>query len=266
VRVSFTDTTICTSTGLNIVASSGQSIFRVAQTKYGPVSPPLRIPGVHPVEGWSRWDTPGRTIYGGSTEIGAFVEVLEYITPDPPAIPLTELFDDVAADDTDTLADQIARELPPHGGMAYRSIPQGWRQVRSIYELKLPSGGCFVDITGANSISVVSDQLGSTLLADCGIGRLTLSELTSSSEDLKKLTTGIATWIRETVHLHDGERPHGIFYPSKWGSTLANWAMWLRRKDDGTGADPLTQLYTSNIGRHAKALVEAAKLRDMKIF
>ena len=93
-----------------------------------------------------------------------------------------------------------------------------------------------------------------------------VSELTSSSEDLKKLTTGIATWIRETVHLHDGERPHGIIYPSKWGSTFDNWAMWLRRKDDGTGADPLLHLETSTIGRHTKPFVDAAKLRGMKIF
>jgi hypothetical protein len=124
--VSYMDATICASTGLNIVASSGQSIFRVARTQYGPIHPPPRIPGEHPVENWSRWDTPGRTVYGCSTATGAFVEVLEYIRPDPPATPLTELFDDVGADDTDTLAEQIARELPAHGGMRYRSISQGW--------------------------------------------------------------------------------------------------------------------------------------------
>ncbi len=218
-----------------------------------------------PVEDWSRWDTPGRTVYGGSTEIGALVEVLEYITPDPPTTLLTELFDDVSTDDADTLAEQIARELPEHGGMQYSSISQGWRQVRSLYELQLPGSGWFVDITGANSISVVSGHLGSTLLAGCGVERLTLSELTSSSADLKKLTTGIATWIRNTVYLEDGERPHGIFYPSKWGGTLANWAMWLRRKDDGTGADPVKVLAASGLGRHTGPLVEAAGLRGMKM-
>ena len=264
--MSFTDATICASTGLNIVASSAQSIFRVAKTKFGPVNPPARVPGEHPVEDWSRWDTPGRTIYGSSTATGAFVEVLEYITPDPPSTPMAELFDDIEAGDADTFADQIARELPAHGGMPYRSISQGWRQVRSVYELQLPNTGWFVDITGANSISVVSDQLGSTLLAECGIEQLTLSELTSSSADLKRLTTGIATWIRESVQLQDGERPHGIAYPSKWGTTLDNWAMWLRRTDDGTGADPLALVDTSNIGRHTRPLVDAATLRGMKIF
>jgi hypothetical protein len=116
------DSTICAATGLNIVASCGQSIFRVARTQYGPVNPPPRIPGEHPVEGWSRWDTPGRTVYGCSTATGAFVEILEYIRPDPPHTPLAELFDDVDADDASTLAEQIARELPAHGAMPYRSI------------------------------------------------------------------------------------------------------------------------------------------------
>lgn len=258
--------TICASTRLNIVASSGQSIYRVARTQYGPLNPPPRMPGGKlPVEQWSRWDTAGRTVYGGSTAVGALVEVLEYITPDPPTTLLTDLFDDVSTDDADTLAGQIARELPAHGGMQYKSISRGWRQERSLYELQLPPSGWFVDITGANSISVVSEHLRSTLLAECGVEQLTLSELTSSSEQFKKLTTGIATWIRNTVQLEDGERPHGIFYPSKWGSNLANWAMWLRRTDDGTGADPVKVLAASGLGRHTGPLVEAAGLRGMKM-
>lgn len=262
---SLLNATICASTGLDIVASAAQSIYRVALTEYGPLHPPLR-PGGKPVEKWSRWDTTGRTIYGGSTAVGALVEVLEYITPDPPTTLLTELFDDVSTDDADTLAGQIARELPAHGGMPYKSISKGWRQGRSLYEMQLPPSGWFVDITGANSISVVSEHLGSTLLTECGVKQLTLSELTSSSEEFKKLTTGIATWIRQTVQLEDGERPHGIFYPSKWGSNLANWAMWLRRTDDRTGADPVKVLATSGLGRHTGPLVEAAALRGMKIF
>jgi hypothetical protein len=260
------DATVCTATGLNLIASSGQSIFRVAQTRFGPLKPPPRIPGQKPVEEWSRWDTPGRTVYGCTTATGAFVEVIEYIRPDPPATPLMELFDDVEPDDAETFAEQIARELPAHGAMQYRSIPQGWRQVRSLYELRLPHSGWFIDITGAESISALSEQLGPTLLTECNIAQLTLSELTSSSEKFKRLTTGIATWIRDTIVLDDGHRPHGIFYPSKWGSTLNNYAMWLRRKDDGTGPDPLAQVETSSIGRHTKPFVDAAKLRGMSIF
>ncbi len=258
------DATICTSSGLNIVASTGQRIFRVARSQYGPLNPPVRLPDGD-VDTWSRWDTPGRTIYGGSTAPGAFVEVLEYITPDPPATPLSELFDDVGPDDATTFAEQVARELPAHGAMPYRSISQGWRQVRSIYELRLPLDGWFVNVTGAESISVLSREL-EPLLHQCSVDQLTLSELTSSAEEMKALTTGIATWMRDTVHLQGGERPHGIVYPSKWGSTLDNWAMWLRRTDDDTGPDPVEITDTSGIGRHTEALIEAAGLRHMRIF
>lgn len=264
-RVTSFDVGVCAATGLNIVASAGQSIYRVASTDYGPVNPPARELGGVPVEGWSRWDTLGRTIYGCSTATGAFVEVLEYITPDPPATPMEELFDDVGPDDAATFAEQVARELPAHGAMAYRSIPRGWREERSLYELRLPGSGWFVNITGAQSLSVVSKQL-SSLVAQCGIDQLTVSELTSSSEEYKKLTTGIATWVRESVVLANGDRPHGIVYPSKWGITLDNWAMWLRRADDQTGVDPIAVTATDGIGRHTRPFVEAATLRHMRIF
>lgn len=149
--------------------------------------------------------------------------------------------------------------------MPYRSISQGWRQVRSIYELRLPLDGWFVNVTGAESLSVLSREL-EPLLHQCSVDQLTLSELTSSAEEMKALTIGIATWMRDTVHLQGGERPHGIVYPSKWGSTLDNWAMWLRRTDDDTGPDPVEITDTSGIGRHTEALIEAAGLRHMRIF
>lgn len=181
--VTSADATVCTSSGLNIVPSAGRRIFRVARSEYGPLNPPVRLRDVE-VEKWSRWDTPGRTIYGGSTAPGAFVEVLEYITPDPPATPLSELFDDVGPDDAATFGEQVARELPGHGAMPYRSISQGWRQVRSTYELRLPSDGWFVNITGAESISVLSREL-RPLLDQCSMDQLTMSELTSSAEEMK---------------------------------------------------------------------------------
>ncbi|MGJ6127185.1 RES domain-containing protein [Mycolicibacterium sp. Y3] len=265
--VSFTAATVCTATGFNIVASSGQTIFRVATTTYGPINPPPRVPAEKPVEDWSRWDAPGRTIYGCTSATGALVEVLEYIRPDPPQTPLAELFDDVTPDDAATLAEQIARELPAHGAMMYRSISQGWRESRSLYELQLPTSGWFVNITGAQSIATLSEHLRSNLLADCNIDQLTVSELTSSAERHKQLTTGIATYIRDQIVLVDGQRPHGIIYPSKWGTSLGdNYAMWLRRKDDGTGTDELIELEASTLGKHTEHLVEAAHLRGMRIF
>lgn len=178
---------------------------------------------------------------------------------------MSELFDDVDETDAVTFDAQIARELPRHGAMPYRSISQGWRHARTLYEMRLPTEGWFVEITGADSVSVISREQGA-LLARCGVERLTLSELTDSTDEQKILTTGIATWIREQVVLHDGSRPHGIVYPSKWGSTLQNWAMWLRRADDGTGPDPVSVIEASDIGRHSAPFVNAARLREMTLY
>ncbi|BBZ36438.1 hypothetical protein [Mycolicibacterium confluentis] len=151
--------------------------------------------------------------------------------------------------------------------MPYRSISQGWREARALYELWLPVDGWFVNITGAQSIATLTEELGATLLAECNIDQLTISELTSSAPDMKRLTTGIATWIRDNVVLFDGQLPHGVVYPSKWGTSLGdNYAMWLRRTDDGTGDDEVGVLEASTLGRHTEPLVEAARLRGMKIF
>ncbi|BBZ36439.1 hypothetical protein MCNF_50440 [Mycolicibacterium confluentis] len=50
---SFTTATVCTATGFNITPSSVRSIFRVAQTRYGPINPPARLPTEDPKD-WSR--------------------------------------------------------------------------------------------------------------------------------------------------------------------------------------------------------------------
>lgn len=260
------DAVVCAATGLNIVPSNGRTIYRVAQAKYGPLDPKPRDRTGDPVgEEWSRWDTPGRTVYGGSTAVGAFIEVLEYIRPAPPAIAMTDLFDDVDSDDAVTLDAQIARELPAHGAMPFRSISQGWRQSRRLYEIRLPADGWFIDVTGASSVATITSRQ-AELLAALGAEQLTLSELTNSSPEARSLTTGIATWIRESVVLEDGSRPHGITYPSKWGATLANWAVWMRRTDDGTGPDPITTIEIVEVGKHTAALVEAARTRGFSIF
>lgn len=260
------DAVVCAATGLDVLPSNGRTIFRVAQAKFGPLNPPPRYAEGDPVgEEWSRWDTPGRTVYGGSTAAGAFVEVLEYIRPAPPPVAMTDLFDDVDSDDALTLDAQIERELPAHGAMPFRTISQGWRQSRRLYEIQLPAEGWFIDVTGASSVATINRERGG-LLADFGIEQLTLSTLTDSSPEAKLITTGIATWIRESVVLEDGSRPHGIAYPSKWGTTLANWAMWMRRIDDGTGPDPIKTIETTEVGKHTAALVEAARLRGLAVY
>lgn len=251
---------VCQATNFTLLPSAGRRIFRVAQAKYGATAPPPRtLDADADTADWNRWDTPGRTLYGCSSEVGALMEVLGYIRPDPPSIPLEDLFDDVGAGDMATLAEQIALELPAHGGMPYRSIPKAWRDARQLYELHLPVTGWFIDIADAGTIATVSATM-PNLLAAHDIADLTLSELTASTAAARRLTTAIATEIRARVVLDDGSLPHGIAYPSKKGTSLHNWALWMRRTDDGTGHDINTRtVLSSALGRHSPELIKAAK-------
>ncbi|MDF0531129.1 hypothetical protein P0W64_16465 [Tsukamurella sp. 8F] len=76
---------------------------------------------------------------------------------------------------------------------------------------------------------------------------------------LWRLTTAIASRIREQITLDDGSRPVGIAYPSKKGTGIQNWAVWMRKTDDGTGVDVVAPT-SDSIGKHTAPLIEAAEL------
>lgn len=259
-----TERRICSRTGLQLIASVGQTVYRVGQAKFGAMNP-LRRPVESDRSTWSRWDAPGhRTLYAASDETAAFSEVISYIEPGLPATPMADLFDDVDADDADTLDAQITAELPRHGAMAPRSISKGWRDARSIYTLRLPLSGWFVDVTASQSVSIIGAALQEPL-GELEIEELTLGEITGSLD--KAITTTISGWVRSVV-LDDGSLPHGIAYRSKWGADWQAWAIWQRRVDDGFSLDnePLKLLQQDQIGRHSKALVDAATMRNMRIY
>lgn len=255
---------ICARTGLQLIPSTGQVVYRVGETKWGAMNPPLRPFDGDPSE-WSRWDVPGhRTLYGATEETAAFSEVIDYIEPGLPSTPMTDLFDDVDADDAGTLDAQIAAELPLHGAMPPRSISRGWREARTIYSLQLPPSGWFVDVAASNSISTIGMALQNPL-QELGVEKLTLGVLTGTLD--KKITTSIAEWVRSVI-LDDGSLPHGIMYRSKWGADWETWAFWLRWVDDGLppSSEPFTLLQEESIGKHTKTLVDAATLRNMRIY
>lgn len=65
----------CTTTGLGLVNGPVAGV-RIANPAYGPTAPPDRINGDR--ASWSRWDTPGRTLYIASTKETAFRECLAW--------------------------------------------------------------------------------------------------------------------------------------------------------------------------------------------
>lgn len=258
---------VCTRTGLVLTASCRQRVFRVASKGRGPFNPPPRAEATSPEE-LSRWDTPGRTIYAGSAERGALIEVLSYITPDETSSQtMTDAFDDVELGDELFVYEQIAKELAQHGAMAARSVSKGWREARNIYEFRLPANGWFVDITASDSVGAVDEHLRAALGDKYGIDELHISHLTDDGADARAVTAHIAKWVRGQV-LDDGSLSHGIVYPSKYGTDLENYAIWLRRRDDGvdTGIDPLERVGQYAIHKHTTEFQKAISRLKLKAY
>src|SRR5699024_12821324 len=74
------DQRICSRTGLALVAGPDAAL-RIARESYGPLNPVPRPPGETP-QAWSRYDTPGRTIYACADRLTAYMELLASYRPD----------------------------------------------------------------------------------------------------------------------------------------------------------------------------------------
>lgn len=223
--------TICPRTGFALVQSSGQTAFRIAKTSYGPMNPPLR--GVkEDRREWGRWDVVGhRTIYSGNPEPCAYAESLAWAKP-AIDIQLSDLFDpsdeDEKAVEDVTLEEAVAQEWADRHHMRLGCVPAGWRQERLLHQLVLPSGGWFVDIEAAETISAITKQW-TDLLVGAEVSELTTAHLHGEK---RSLTTGIAEKIHASM-LADGSYAHGIIYSSKHDAGWRCWAIWLRALDDG---------------------------------
>lgn len=104
--------------------------------------------------------------------------------------------------------------------------------------------GWFVDIEHADSVQALNRGLARWLAGE-GRPRLTRSQLCGEE---RVVTTTVAQWVHRQT-LDDGNRPHGIYYPSKHGMDAGCWAIWLRQIDDGAdpSREPTTVLVSSAI-------------------
>ena len=256
------ETRVCAATGLGLIAATGQVAWRVQKTSFGALNPRVPKPDDDPHR-WGRWDVLGhQTIYAARSPAGALVETLQAFrleaTNDPP---LHDLFDDETGETTvlEAVAQDWAREW---GDFFPGKIPQGWRESRNLYQLRLPTNGWLVDIDDGHSVSVIGQALKDEL-RELGVDRFTVQQLYEDDRALR-LTTMIAEWIWRQL-LDDGHLPHGIRYRSKWGGNYGCYALWLRALDDGKGLDsePTRLLGAQCINRDDSALNEAAGIHRL---
>lgn len=189
-----------------------------------------------------RYDTVGSTIYLADSRACAYAEVLMTFRKDRAAISRA------AASigwDINSYIEQILEDASNNGIDPPWGISVDWQMARSVYEIRLPLSGWWVQIDHPDTLAALETHLPAMAGHLEEVKVLTAGNITGEDRDL---TTLIAHTIRQTV-LDDGSEPLGISYQSK---TLHGrcWAYWDRRADANLPADAnrLLQLTSENVG------------------
>jgi hypothetical protein len=226
-------TSVCSKTGLAYVEGPVTG-YRIAKSSYGPLNPLPRSTGAVDRSSWSRFDTPGSTVYLAGDRRTAYAETLAMgrVGKD-----FRDAVEFAAAQFG--IAVEAARELiqddwTRNGNMVPGWLPANWRDGRLIYTLRINSPIRWIDLTAAESIASLNRHLGQQLDDAFGISTITLATLAGEN---REATTTIAEWLREQV-LDEGTYAAGVRAHSKYGGGHC-WAYWLRRQDDRLGLDPV---------------------------
>lgn len=242
---------VCTTTGLALI-DTRLTGFRIAKSSYGPLSPRPRpdAPGASR-SGWSRFDTPGRTLYLADGKRTAYAET-ETLSPTRVAADFRSAVAFAATRfgiAEETAARLVEEDWVRNGNMVPGWLPASWRDGRLVYRLHMESTAAWVDLTAAESIAALNRSLGPAFETQLGINGITLGTLTG---DNREATTLIAQWAREQV-LDDGGYAAGVRFHSKFGGG-ACWAYWMRRTDDGLGPEPVQVISEDEIHAQEKDL------------
>jgi hypothetical protein len=185
---------------------------------------PLNLPSRtgDPQESWGRYDVTGHaTLYGASSRRGALVEVLSYFAQlTPTAIPVHEMFSDVAPGEKPIEQDWAAMRVMPPGDIAGQ-----FRRDRLLAEVVVTRDGHVVDVSAAETLGTLrrsaEDWVPTRYLSD--ISRIDLASLTGSD---RLFTCAAAAWLSQRI-LNNGSVPLGVTYQSRHGGDLPCWAVWV---------------------------------------
>jgi hypothetical protein len=165
-----------------------------------------------------RWDDPAgnwRAIYGGTSAIACYFEVLAPFRPDP------ALATDMDVIDSDDDADAFPT-IPPG------QLPHDWCEPRLICSGQL--SGCFALPGHHETLPTLREQF-LPLARDAGLADVDAAAVREGEP--RELTQSISAWIYEIVG-SGGERISGIQYQSRHGDDLTLWAIY----EHGTAESP----------------------------
>lgn len=240
----------CTITGLRLLQAKGETAFRVAKDRYGALTVrrnsivgPLPV-GTDPNAGdhRGRFDTIGSTIYLADSRACAYAEVLAGFRKDRASI--AKAAESIGWDVDEYIA-QVLADAKTNGIDVPWGISVDWQMDRSIYEIRLPRNGWWVQIDHADTLAALEEYVPTVAGMTERVKLLTSGAIEGEDRDL---TTLLAHTIRELT-LDDGSEPLGISYQSKSLQGRC-WAYWDRRADAGlpTGSNDLLQLTSENVG------------------
>jgi hypothetical protein len=237
------------STGLRLIPAAGEIAFRVAKDRYGALSVrknsivgPMPIGTSADSDPRGRYDSIGSTIYLADSRQCAYAEVLLGFRQQRAAVAKAAESIGWTAEDYIT---SVRAQAQNNGVDVPWAISVDWQMDRSIYEIRLPRQGWWVQIDDPDTLRALETMAPTTAGMTERLQFLTSGSLTGEDRDL---TTLLAHTIRGAA-LDDGSELLGISYPSK---TLSGrcWAYWDRRADEGLspGRNDLLQLTSENVG------------------
>lgn len=247
---------ICTTTGLAVLETPLRG-FRIAKSSYGPTSP-LQRPALaadSPARNnWSRFDTPGSTIYLADTRRTAYLETLTPIRIGSQFRSAVAYMATIFGVSSAQARQMVETDWAHNGNMVPGWLPAIWREGRLMYQLEVPAPAQWIDLTAAESLATLNKEIGS-LLEALGESETTLGTLTGNN---RLATTAIAEWIRQQT-LDDGTNPDGIKFHSKYGGGTCH-AYWLRRHDLGLAGDGVRRISEQEIQADDAELTSVLKM------
>lgn len=215
---------ICSVTGIALLPSEGQRVYRLAKPSFGPLNPRQRPLSSADGRGdWNRYDIPGeRTIYAATRQEAAYGELLGALKRPQQSLPASELFDDV--DDDAAIDDLIAQDWKDAGKrLAPYVVDIYWLYEMRLYTVSLPAAGWLIDAEHSRTVAYLHNHIPLNLV-ERNVAAVTVADL--RSED-RYLTTNLAEQLAR-ARLEDGAMAAGVRYGSKHGSDWECWAVWLR--------------------------------------
>jgi hypothetical protein len=190
--------------------------FEPASPQHLPVYRLARKPDVWTWPDWSyagpdgifdnRWDDPlgeYRVLYASSQRLGAFVETLARFRPDPHVIA------------------GLAAIEGNEDGLPPGCVPENWLQERMIGEARLT--GAFANVGHTRSLTYLRQTMAARLL------HYGIPDLDAAAVRLRiprKFTQEISRVIYECTNVDGGPEFNGVFYLSRLGDDLSNWAIF----------------------------------------